>query len=505
MISRKYGLRTLIMVAAISLFTGLWLTAGPGVTGNSDSQNFWKDAPDAKGKKEKGQLENGAPQSFSSLAKKLTPSVVNISTTQEIKRRRVPFPEFRTQPFEEFFDEEEMDKLFGGDGSFKRQSLGSGFIINKDGYIVTNYHVIENAAEIVVTLSNDSKKEYTAKVIGRDQSLDLALIKIDATEELPVVALGDSDSLDIGDWVVAIGNPFGLGGTVTAGIVSQKGRVIDAGPYDDFIQTDASINPGNSGGPLFNLRGEVVGINTAIVMGGQGIGFAIPVNLAKGVLLQLKEKGKATRGWIGVSLQDITPDLATSFGLSKPYGALVPYVLPGDPADKAGMKSGDVIVAFDGKEVSSTKDLRSIVAATVPGSTVDVKVVRDGKERALKITVATKKDTAEEEGKGRETTEDEDEKSGKRLGIGVTDITKSIAERFRLDSTDGVLIASVKQDGLGAEAGLRRGDIIREMNGKAVKDVAEFNKILKAVKKGILRLRIKRGEGFMFVTIKLKD
>ncbi|MEK7841530.1 MAG: trypsin-like peptidase domain-containing protein, partial [Deltaproteobacteria bacterium] len=313
---------------------------------------------------EKAELLQLEPNSFVRLAKELNPVVVNISTTQVVKQKpMVPFPEFRS-PFEE--EDEFRPPGEAPEREFKRQSLGSGFIINKEGYILTNSHVVENAEEIIVTLSDKKEKEYKAKLVGKDVRLDVALIKIDANGDLSVAALGDSDKVEIGEWVVAIGNPFGLVHTVTAGIVSAKGRVIGAGPYDNFIQTDAAINPGNSGGPLFNLKGEVVGINTAIIAGGQGVGFATPINMAKDILLQLKEKGSVTRGWIGVGIQEVTPDLAKSFGLKDKQGALVSSVQEGEPANKAGIKPGDIIVEFDGKEINEVSDLPRTVASITP-------------------------------------------------------------------------------------------------------------------------------------------
>ncbi|MGE5843925.1 MAG: trypsin-like peptidase domain-containing protein, partial [Syntrophaceae bacterium] len=289
---------------------------------------------------------SGAPGSLADLVEKLSPAVVNISTTKVVKMDGKRSPHGEIFPFDRFFGgEEEFYKRFFGDNpekEFRQRSLGSGFIISKDGYIFTNNHVIEKADKIKVRLSTG--KEYDATVKGRDPRTDLALIKITPDNSLPTVNLGDSDRLRVGDWVMAIGNPFGLDHTVTAGIVSAKGRVIGAGPYDNFIQTDASINPGNSGGPLFNMAGEVVGINTAIVAQGQGIGFAIPVNMAKEILEDLKAKGKVTRGWLGVSVQDITEDLAKSLKLQDRNGALVTEVFEGDPADKAGIKQGDIII-----------------------------------------------------------------------------------------------------------------------------------------------------------------
>ena len=299
-----------------------------------------------------------APLSFADLAEKLKPSVVNISTTKTVRSGRFRSPFGQRSPFDRDFGGDDFFERFFGEGpqrQFKQRSLGSGFIISPDGYIFTNNHVVEQADKIIVKLSND--KEYEAKVIGKDAKTDIALIKIKPTESLPVAETGDSDKLRVGDWVIAIGNPFGLEQTVTAGIVSAKGRVIGAGPYDNFIQTDASINPGNSGGPLFNMEGKVIGINTAIVAQGQGIGFAIPISMAKTILPDLKATGKVTRGWLGVSVQDITEDIAKSMKLKDRNGALIADVFKGDPADKAGMKSGDVVTEINGKKIKDTHEL----------------------------------------------------------------------------------------------------------------------------------------------------
>ena len=272
------------------------------------------------------------------------------------------------------------------DRKMKQQSLGSGFIIDRNGFIITNNHVVENADEIKVKLADG--REFRAKVVGRDAKTDLALIKISSVfENLPVLALGDSDSIRVGDWVLAIGNPFGLGHTVTQGIISATGRVIGSGPYDDFLQTDAPINPGNSGGPLVNIKGEVVGINSAIIPGGQGLGFAIPSNMAKSVTTQLREKGKVVRGWIGVSIQTVTPEMAKSFGLKEPRGALIAEVAAGGPADKSGIKRGDIIASYNGKDVKSANDLPRMVAETPVGTEVSITVFRNGKEVPLKIKV----------------------------------------------------------------------------------------------------------------------
>ncbi|MEA1935355.1 MAG: Do family serine endopeptidase, partial [Thermodesulfobacteriota bacterium] len=332
------------------------------------------------------------PGSFADLAEKLKPAVVNISTTKVIKRggiKRFKFPFGDDFPLNRFFGGDEFFRKFFGDipeGAFKQKSLGSGFIISKDGYIFTNNHVVEKADKIKVKLSDG--KEYDAKVIGKDAKTDIALIKIKPSNSLPVVEFGDSDKLRVGDWVIAIGNPFGLEYTVTAGIVSAKGRVIGSGPYDNFIQTDASINPGNSGGPLFDLKGKVVGINTAIITRGQGIGFAIPIKMAKGILSDLKTKGKVIRGWLGVSVQDITEDIAKKLGLKDAKGALVNDVFEGDPADRAGVKTGDIILEVNGRKIKDTHELLRIVATLSVGKKIEVKILRDGKEKSLRIVIA---------------------------------------------------------------------------------------------------------------------
>ncbi|MFQ5586304.1 MAG: DegQ family serine endoprotease [Thermodesulfobacteriota bacterium] len=490
MLEKKgFGIKALLAVSLVSLLIGIALTIKLDLAQTTAAQNFWKE--------DGGEPVAITPNSFSELARKLTPSVVNISTTQVTKSRPiVPFPEFRT-PFEDFFGDEFRDFFGNRQREFKRHNLGSGFVINKEGYILTNNHVVENAEEIVVTLA-EGKREYDAKVVGRDAKLDLALIKIEAKDELPVAVLGDSDTLEIGSWVVAIGNPFGLGGTVTAGIVSAKGRVIGAGPYDNFIQTDASINPGNSGGPLFNMKGEVVGINTAIIAGGQGIGFAIPINMVKDVLLQLKVEGKVTRGWIGVGIQQVTPELAQSFGIKERKGALVSSVNEGDPADRAGIKSGDIIVAFDGKEIGEMNDLPRIVAATPPGKTVKVEIIRDGREKVVTLKVAKKRGeeavVAAKEG----VLEDE-------IGISVKAITPEVASRLRLKDSKGVVIDSVKRGSPAAMAGLRRGDVIRQLNKREIKGIEDYQRAVKAAsKEGLIRFLIYRGNNRFYVAMRIK-
>jgi serine protease Do len=429
-----------------------------------------------------------APPSFAELVKKEVKAVVNVSTTQVIKRRpfRSPFP------FDPFFDEY-MRRFFGDipQGDIKRQSLGSGFIISKDGFILTNNHVIEKAEDIRVRLFDET--EYKAKVIGKDPKTDIALIKIDAEKDLPIVRLGDSDKLNVGDWVIAVGNPFGLSHTVTAGIVSAKGRVIGSGPYDDFIQTDASINPGNSGGPLFNNEGEVVGINTAIISTGQGIGFAIPINMAKEIITPLKEKGEVTRGWLGVSVQKVTPELAQTFKLPEKAGALVADVVKGSPAEKGGMKQGDVIIELAGKKIKDMHELPMIVASMEVGKEVTIKVIREGKEIGLNVTIGRLR------GPGIPT-----EEVLENLGMKVHTLNPEIASSLGIKNGVGVVVTQVEEGGAASEAGIKRGDVIVEVNRRyTIKDAEDFRKALEGIKEGEnIVFLIRRGEGFLYVVLK---
>jgi serine protease Do len=401
-----------------------------------------------------------------------------------------PFGE--EDPFNDFWR-----RFFGGPlprGPQRQRSLGSGFIIDADGSILTNNHVVENAQKIVVKLSDD--QEYEAKVIGRDPKTDIAIIKINAKGTLAAASLGDSDSLDVGEWVVAIGNPFGLDSTVTSGIVSAKGRHIGQGPYDNFIQTDASINPGNSGGPLINLRGEVIGINTAIFSrtgGNMGIGFAIPINLVKELLPQLRGKGKVTRGYLGVLIQKVTPEIAESLAMDRGYGALVANVSKDGPAEKAGVKVGDVIVEFDGKEVRDSGDLPIIVARTPVDKKVRMKVLRDKKEITLNVAVGELKDE--------EVVASVPEKG--ELGMTVQKLTPQIAESLGLDKTDGVVVTAVEPGSAADEAGVRRGDVIVEVDRKPVRSVEDYRKAIGGSRKGrgVLFL-VRRGESTLFLALK---
>ena len=431
--------------------------------------------------------------SFSGLVKEIKPSVVNISSTTVTKG-----PDVRDKlgnQFKDFFGEDFFEKFFGDmpRREFKQKSLGSGFIIDKEGYILTNNHVVEKASTIKVKLSDG--KEYEATVIGKDAKTDIALIKINAKNSLPVATLGNSDKLEVGDWVLAIGNPFGLEQTVTAGIVSAKGRVIGQGPYDDFIQTDASINPGNSGGPLFNLRGEVIGINTAIVSGGQGIGFAIPVNVATAMVSQLKSKGKVVRGWLGVVIQKVTPDLAKNFGLKESEGALVSDVLQNSPAVKADIRRGDVIISFAGTQIKEMDQLPKLVASTEIGKKVKVGLMREGKPLEVEITIGELPDENQVAQLAPEVE--------KTFGLVVQNITPEIARHLNMKERRGIIVTDIQPGSPAENADIRAGDIIKEMNRKPVKSVADFKEIIKKanIKEGVVML-IQRESMTFYAVIK---
>jgi len=434
------------------------------------------------------------PASFANLADKVKGSVVNISTTQVVEGN--PLMPFMGpgSPFGDFFGPNLPKEFFGNKphGKMKTHALGSGFVISKEGLIITNNHVVEKATEIKIKLHNG--KEYDAKLVGRDPKTDLALIQVAPDKDFPTPAvLGDSDALRVGDWVMAVGNPFGLGHTITTGIISAKSRILGAGPYDDFLQTDAAINPGNSGGPLFNMTGQVIGINTAIIAQGQGLGFAIPVNMAKDLLPQLKT-GKVVRGWLGVMIQDITPQLAESFGLKSAKGVLVSDVVKGSPAEKSGLKQGDVIMRFDAKEIENAHKLSQVVAATAPDTRVKVDIRRNGNAKTVSLTIGTM--PSEEQ----TAVAPKEEIS---WGMAVQELTPQLARQLGLESgSTGVLITDIKEGSPAAEAGLQPGDLISEVNRTAIKNLNDYQQALKKVKKGEnLLLLVKRGSGALYVVL----
>ncbi len=424
------------------------------------------------------------PDSFSEIVKLRAKTVVNISTTKVVSSRRVePFPFMPRSPLDE-------------PKKFRRHSLGSGVIIDQAGYILTNFHVINQAEDIRVRLWDET--EYPAQVIGKDEKTDLALLKIDPDRPLPVAPLGDSDKLEVGDWIIAIGNPFGFSHTVTAGIVSAKGRVLGTGPYDDFIQTDAAINPGNSGGPLFNIDAEVVGISTAIFStsgGNIGIGFAIPINIAKRVVKSLREKGYVERGWLGVTVQKVTPEIAKNFGLDRAYGALVADVTKNSPADKAGVKRGDIIIEYNGKEIKDMYELPRLVAATPVGKTVVMKVFRDGQVVSLDVTI----ERLEE---GSVTPEKIVERV---LGLRVKTLHPAIAEQYGIKDGGAIVVVAVLEGSVAAEENIHRGDIIIEANRKRVTTVEELSEIVKDLRKGdSILLLLKRASGYIYISLRVR-
>ncbi|MBJ6726283.1 DegQ family serine endoprotease [Geomesophilobacter sediminis] len=434
----------------------------------------------------------GFPHSFADLAERVRPSVVNISSTTTVKVPGNPFRHYFGDRdggnFDEFF------KHFFGDTpdrEMKQQSLGSGVIVSRDGYILTNNHVVEGTGEIKVKLSDG--RELKARVIGRDPKTDLALIKVTSGfENLPVLTLGDSEKMRVGDWVLAVGNPFGLELTVTQGIISATGRVIGSGPYDNFLQTDAPINPGNSGGPLVNLRGEVVGINTAIVSGGQGIGFAIPSDLAKSVMTQLREKGKVTRGWIGVSIQSVTPEIAKAFGMKDTRGALVGDVIPEGPAARAGIKRGDIILAFDGRPVKSSNDLPRVVAETAVGKQVEVTILRDKKEIRTPVKVAELTDARAATG----------EAPAEGYGMKLSNLDDQLRERFGLTENAGVVVTDVASGSVADDAGIEAGDVIKEVNRVPVRNLAQYQEqIRKGTSGEPVLLLVQRGKETFYVSL----
>ncbi|HWT30180.1 MAG TPA: Do family serine endopeptidase, partial [Propylenella sp.] len=419
----------------------------------------------------------GAPFSFADLAEQLLDSVVYISTSQRVSiERNDPVPDVPTPPDEEFF-EDFFDDNPGGGSPRSVQSLGSGFVIDPSGLIVTNNHVITDADEIVANFANGSK--LTAEVVGVDDKTDLALLKVTPQSPLQAARFGRSEALRVGDWVIAIGNPFGFGGTVTAGIVSALDRNINSGPYDHYIQTDASINRGNSGGPLFNLGGEVVGINTAIMSptgGSIGIGFAVPSEIAVPVIEQLREFGEVRRGWIGVRIQDVTEDAVTAVGMRGPKGALIAGLTGGGPAEKGGIKAGDIVVEFGGKPVENMRALPQLVADTPPGEVIDVTVLRDGKEVKLKVEVGLLDEEQIAAANTDEPKEADQDKSalpatGNLFGLTLGTITEEARQTYAIDAgIKGVLVTEVAEGSEAAEKNVQAGDVIVQVSQRPVSE-----------------------------------
>jgi serine protease Do len=452
-----------------------------------------------------------APDSFADLAEHLSPAVVNISTTQTVSRgaEDMPLPQFPPgSPFEDLF-RDFMDKNQGG-APRKVTSLGSGFVIDPSGIIVTNNHVVDGADDITVTFPDG--KSLPAKLIGHDPKADVAVLRVTPKAPLAAVKFGDSDTARVGDWVVAIGNPFGLGGSVTAGIVSARNRDINAGPYDDFIQTDAAINRGNSGGPLFNMNGEVIGINTAIISpsgGSIGIGFAVPSKMVQPVVEQLLKFGETRRGWLGVRIQTVTDDMAEALGLGKARGALVAGVTEDGPAAKVGIKPGDVVVSLDGKDVADMKALPRMVADTPIGKTVDVTVIRDGKPMVFKVPVgrledAEKSEEAAANSKKPPAAKEQAAKAKQSLGLTLTALTPDIRQRYSIPSSvTGVLVTAVDGKSSAAEKGIRPGDIIVEVaQEKVTKPEEVIAKVQQIGPNKSVLLLVNRGGELSFVAVR---
>ncbi len=474
-------------------------------------------------------MARSAPDSFADLAAKLLPAVVNVSSTQTISAKNIPGPGAGPEipmfppgsPFEQFFKDflnrNRQGQGGGGGGGGgsdqpaprRAQSLGSGFIIDPAGYVVTNNHVIEGADEVSVTLQDGTTLKAT--IVGRDESGDIALLKVKSNTPLPTVAFGDSSQSRVGDWVLAIGNPFGLGGTVTAGIVSARGRDIHQGQYDDFIQTDAAINRGNSGGPLFNMNGQVIGINTAIFSpsgGSIGIGFSIPSNMAKLTVSQLRQFGHARRGWLGVKIQQVTPDIAESLGLKNAAGAMVAGITDGGPAEKAKIRTGDIILKFAGQDVKEMHNLPRIVADSEVGKDVPVVLWRDGKELTVQTVLAERPADAQlasaDAPKPVDTTKPTDIAG---LGLKIAPVNQDLKEKFQLqDGQKGVVITDVSPNTPAAERGLKPGDVIMEVQQGEVASPDDVRKQVDAARKAdrkFVLMLIQREGGVQYVPLSL--
>jgi serine protease Do len=424
---------------------------------------------------------------FAKVAEAIKPAVINVNTVGR------GGPSGRT-PFEEFFGEDFYRRFFGdAPERMPQRSLGSGVIIDPSGIALTNSHVVEKATEIEVTTLDGSK--HKAKVIGNDRKTDLAVLKLDEGKgKFPFARLGDSDKMQVGDWVIAVGSPFGLQSTVTAGIISAKARDLKQGPFDDFLQTDAAINPGNSGGPLVNMQGEVVGINTAIVAGGSGIGFAIPSNMARKISTELTSRGRVTRGWLGVALQPLTPELARSFSAKDTKGVLVSDVIPDSPAAKAGLKPGDILLEFEGKKTEEPADLQRAVGLASPGNPAKIKLWRDNAERTVELKIGEAPDDREAQQRGGSRA------TPSALGMEVRPITEQLARQLNLRTNEGVIVARVEEGTSAAEAGIQRGDVIREINRQKVRNMADYERFTREAKDGDrLTVLLQRGQMSLYV------
>ena len=431
---------------------------------------------------------------FASIADAIKPAVININTVS-----RTTGPQGRT-PFEEYFGEEFFRRFFGEvPERIPQRSLGSGVIVDPTGIALTNAHVVDKATEIEVVTLDGGK--HRAKVIGVDEKTDLAVLKLDdGKATFKYARLGDSDRIQVGDWVLAVGSPFGLQATVTAGIISAKARQLDQGPFDDFLQTDAAINPGNSGGPLVNMQGEVIGINTAIVAGGSGIGFAIPSNMARKIYTELRDKGRVTRGWLGVSIQPLTPELARSFGSKDVKGVLINEVMPDSPAAKAGLKPGDILLEFEGRPMEGPGDLQRAVGFFSPDRSAKLKIWRDQGEKTVEVKVGQ----APDERQAQQQPRPGGGRARSMLGLEVRPVTPEIARQLNLRTTDGVIVVRVEDGTPAAEAGVQRGDVVKQLNGQTIRTMADFERLTRDMKEGDpLTVLLQRGAMSLYVAFRV--
>ena len=478
--TRRFQMTTVAAIALAAMALGMVLTGGLGVTPQGNAERLSPAAP-PPAEAQTVAAPAGYPD-FATLAERVMPAVISVLTTDNVTRSDMRQFHRDVDPFDFFFGPNQSPDMRG---PRVRRGAGSGFFISSDGLAITNNHVVEGAEKIEVILSTDDNSKLPAKVIGRDPATDMALIKVEGKSPFTPLKLGDSDSLRVGEWVMAVGNPLNMPHTVTAGVVSAKGRQLGLSPetqsFENFIQTDAAINLGNSGGPLVNLRGEVVGINTAINAAGQNIGFAVPVNTVKSVLTQLKEKGKVVRGYLGVNIQNIDQNIQDAFGLASRDGAFVQNVEDGGPADKAGIKKGDTIVAVNGAPVKETRQLIDAVSAMPPDRKVEIEVVRDGKRKPLTVTLGERPSALgqDEDGNQEKTT------PAAQLGFEVRDLTSRLRREFEIPtSVEGIVVADVESGSVAEEAGLRTGDVVTEISGKEITSVREFNEALSQVSKG---------------------
>lgn len=500
MFKRRFGLIAIL----ISLLVGLIIASNLNLTPGSRAQHVWEEGTGG------GQLASGPlafPKSFAQVVGAVKPAVVNIRTVH-IQKIRSPFEFYFGDPFElfdEFFGRPRKERSRPERKYYHRQyGAGSGVIIDPEGYILTNYHVVKEAKDIKVTISGNREKEYDGELIGKDDRTDLAVIKIKSEEKFTSAKLGNSDTIKVGEWVIAIGSPFGFEQTVTAGIISAKRQSvpIEGRRYEAMIQTDASINRGNSGGPLINMKGKVIGINTAIYAPTgvfAGVGFAIPINKAKEILGDLIEKGKVVRGWLGVIIQEITPELAESFRLEEKGGALIGEVLEDTPAEEAGLKEGDIIIEFDGKRIEKHDDLPSIVAKTPVGKKVGVKILRDGKQRSFRVKIRELREESPPTNRKKEEVEDS-------LGMTVEELSPAIIRHYRLSDDSGVIITDIEPGSPADDAGLRPGDIIKEINRQKINDLSDYQKHISRIKEGkTVLFHIRRGNNTIYKAIRLKE